>query len=336
VLGGVSNGGSTDIKVTRPDGVESVGSVFDASFIYPGSTRLPGGGNAVMAYVAEEAGWYTVSTAADEGRYGTLLEVYRPGSEVRTRGVVQTIFLDFNGERVNTGIWGGPGVRTLSPFSAFLGRWGLTNANRNAVINRVIATVRENIRADLASGPNRNFAVRILNSRDHADPFGQEDVSRVVVGGTIAQSGIPTIGIAESIDPGNFESRESALVLLDVLSGPAEPWDPQNPSPSLNSYITPASNKVQFVGTAIGNVVAHEIGHYIGNFHVDQFNTTLNLMDQGGNFPLLYGVGQDRVGGTADDADVDFGEDTYNPFEGFIGIEDTRNNGIWAFVRGQH
>ena len=36
-------------------------------------------------------------------------------------------------------------------------------------------------------------------------------------------------------------------------------------------------------------------------------------MDQGGNFPLLFGVGPDGVGGTADDADVDFGEDVFNP-----------------------
>ena len=46
-------------------------------------------------------------------------------------------------------------------------------------------------------------------------------------------------------------------------------------------------------------------------------------MDQGGNFPLLFGVGPDGVGGTADDPDVDFGEDVFNPSEGFTGIEDT-------------
>ena len=46
-------------------------------------------------------------------------------------------------------------------------------------------------------------------------------------------------------------------------------------------------------------------------------------MDQGGNFPLLFGVGPDGIGGTADDLDVDFGEDTFNPSEGFTGTEDT-------------
>ena len=329
VLGGVIQGGSPDLTVTKPDGVQAVGSTQDASFIYPAASLLPGGGNATFAYVAERPGWYKVSTAAGVGDYDILLEVYRPGSVTAKKKTVQTVFLDFNGERVNTAVWGGPGVRTLSPFSSFLGLWGLTKADRNAVINRVIATVRENIRTDLKQkGLNDRVRVKIRNSRDHRDPFGHRNVSRVIVGGTIEQSGIGTIGIASSIDPGNFEGADQALVLLDVLSGP------DDDDASLNFYLDDSSNRVKFVGTALGNVVSHEIGHYIGSFHVDQFNDRLNLMDQGGNFPLLYGVGADGIGGTADDPDVDFGRDVYNPGEGFTGIENTLNNSAWAFVRG--
>ena len=139
--------------------------------------------------------------------------------------------------------------------------------------------MRENIRTDLMQqGLNDKIDVKVLNSRDHPDPFGKPNVSRVIVGGTIEQSGIPTIGIASSIDPGNYEGEDQALVLLDVLSGP------DDDDASLNFYIDDSSDRVKFVGTAIGNVVSHEIGHYIGSFHVDQFNEILNLMDQGGNF----------------------------------------------------
>ena len=63
--------------------------------------------------------------------------------------------------------------------------------------------------------------------------------------------------------------------------------------PSLNTYITPASDRIAFVGRAVGNVVAHEAGHFFGDWHVDQFNDSANLMDQGGNFPLMFGVGPD-------------------------------------------
>lgn len=158
--------------------------------------------------------------------------------------------------------------------------------------------------------------------RDHPDPFGQPNVSRVIVGGTIAESGIPTIGIAETIDPGNFGHEESALVLLDTLSSPAGPPSSPNPA-SLNTYLAAESDKVEFIGRAIGNIVSHEAGHFLGNWHVAPFNNHVNIMDQGGNFPAMYGVGPDNVGGTADDRDVDYGKDTFAPIEGFTGLENT-------------
>ncbi|MDG4821791.1 DVUA0089 family protein [Asanoa sp. WMMD1127] len=317
VLGTSVTGGAATITLYDTAGREVHGSSQDLTFIYPPSSPLPGGGNAVSEHVADEDGLHYVAVSNGSGAYDITVEAYRPNLEGDK--VTQTIFIDFNGQRLNTAIFGGPGVVTLSPFRAFLGRWGLTTADENALIDRIVAEVTENLKQDLiASGLNDKFRLKILNSRDHADPFGQVNVSRLIVGGTIAESGVNTIGIAQSIDPGNFDTQESALILLDVLSGPADD------DASLNFYITPASDKIAFISQAVGNVVSHEAGHFFGNWHVDQFNDTLNLMDQGGNFPLLYGVGPDGVGGTADDPDVDFGEDEFNPSEGFTGIEDTK------------
>ena len=56
---------------------------------------------------------------------------------------------------MNTGIFGGPGVRQLSPFRAFLGRWGLTGAQENNVINRIVNTVTENLATDFGSRRGR-------------------------------------------------------------------------------------------------------------------------------------------------------------------------------------
>lgn len=210
-------------------------------------------------------------------------------------------------------------MRQLSPLRSFLGGWGLDDDDYEPLVREIVANVTENLRRDMeASGINRDYRIRIRNSLDHRDPWGQDNVSRIVVGGTIAESGVATIGIAQSIDPGNFDREETALVLLDVLSS----QDLEDPA-SLNTYLTADSDRVGFVGQAIGNITSHEAGHFFGNWHVDQFNDVLNLMDQGGNFPLLYGVGPDGVGGTDDDPDVDFGEDTFNPNEGFTGTEDT-------------
>ncbi|BFU44323.1 pre-peptidase C-terminal domain-containing protein [Krasilnikovia sp. MM14-A1004] len=317
VLGASAKGANTYLTIFDTTPREVHGSPQNASFIYPMASPLPGGGNQVTDYVATRAGWHYVGVTGGSGGYAITVEGYRPVLE-RLRPT-QTLFLDFDGARVNTGVFGGIGNVDLSPLAAFLAKWGLTRADEGRLIDAVTATVTENLRKDLtARGLNRRFKLKVVNSRNGADPWGQRNVSRIVVGGTIAESGVPTIGISQSIDPGNFETEETALVLLDVLS------DAAGDDASLNTYLTPASNRVAFVGHALGNVISHEAGHFFGNWHTDNSDASANLQDAGGaNFNVLYGVGPDGVGGTADDRDVDFGDDRFSPVEGFEGTEDT-------------
>ncbi len=102
-------------------------------------------------------------------------------------------------------------------------------------------------------------------------------------------------------------------MVLNVLGDPAG-------DESLNSYHTGASNRIGFVGQAVGNVVSDEAGHLLGNWHVDQFNDHANVMDQGATSrSLRRRPGRRRR--HADDPDVDFGEDEFNPNEGFTGME---------------
>ncbi|WP_306214048.1 PPC domain-containing protein [Actinoplanes sp. RD1] len=319
VLGASVKGSATYLTVYDTDPKEVHGSSQDATSIYPPQSPLPGGGNAATDYVATKAGWHYVGVTSGSGAYDITVEAYRPPLEGAKP--TQTLFLDFDGGRVNTGIFGGTGNVTLSPFSAFVARWGIPRAQEDELIDAIVAETTENLKQDLIdSGLNKRFKLRILNSKDHADPWGQENVSRIVVGGTIAESGVPTIGIAQSIDPGNFGTEETALVLQDVLS---EPGGVDAPA-SLNTYLTPASDRIAFVAQAEGNVIAHEAGHFFGNWHTDNASENVNLQDAGGaNYDALFGVGPDGVGGTADDTDVDFGLDRFSPAEGFVGTEDT-------------
>jgi hypothetical protein len=327
VLGLNLRGRASYVSVFEPTGTEVHGSPYDASSAYPGDNPLPGGGTAVTDHVARSAGLHYVEVTSGDGGYQAEFEVYRYGGAAKKQ--TQTIFLDANGQRLNTNIFGGRGVTTLSRLSKFLGRWGLPASAERAVVDQIKATVRENIESDLkAFGISRYVDVRVVSNYDTRDPFGTAGVSRVVVGGTIEESGVPTIGVAQSIDPGNFEREESALVLLDALS---EPANAEDPAPySLNTYMNARSNRIAFVGRAIGNVVSHEIGHYIGNWHTDEQNTRVNLMDAGGVYAPMFGVGPDGVGGTRDDTDVDFGRDRFTPWEGFTGIEDTMARSAWG------
>jgi hypothetical protein len=316
VLAASVKGSATYLTVHDTTAREVHGSEQDASSLYPLSSPLPGGGNAVTDYVATKAGWHYLGVGKGKGSYDVTVEAYRPALEGAKP--VQTVFLDFDGARFNTGIFNGDGVVQLSPLSAFLAKWGIARVDEDAVIDIAAARVAENLQQDMiASGLNGRFKLKVTNSKDHADTYGKANVSRIIVGGTVAESGVDTIGIAQSIDPGNFETEENALILLDYLS------DPVGDEASLNTYLTADSDRITFVGDALGNVISHEAGHFFGDWHTDQFNDTPNLMDQGGNFGPMFGVGPDNVGGTADDVDVDFGDDTLNPGEGFLGTEDS-------------
>lgn len=332
VVSGNVLGSGNALTLVDPGGTVRVGSRQDLSFIYPpGVSPLPGGGNAAFAYVVEEAGTYAIRVdGSTSGPYTFELRAFRAGLESGSAGDVQKIFLDFDGATINAvdvfGFGNDPAV--LSPLSSFLAGWGLTAADEDAVIDAVVATVVENLSQDLRvkglngdfdrTGIPGEFDVEILNSRDDADPFGQPNVSRLIVGGSIAELGIGTIGIAQSIDPGNFDTGETAVVLLDLLSGPA------GTSASLNTFPrAPGVSIVEVIAAGVGNILSHEAGHYLGNFHTEQFVTPAGIMDQGGNLPGIVGVGPDGIFGTADDEDVDFITDVYVPGEGFVGIEDT-------------
>jgi hypothetical protein len=54
--------------------------------------------------------------------------------------------------------------------------------------------------------------LKIVNGQRAADTFGQPNVAKAVVGGTVAQLGLDTVGISEFIDPGNFSQEDQAII----------------------------------------------------------------------------------------------------------------------------
>lgn len=86
VIGSVGEQAATGLTVRTPSGEERIGGVeTDASSYYPSTSPLPGGGNTTIAYVAEEAGWYSLQVTGLTGNYDVTLEAFRPGTRV-TRG----------------------------------------------------------------------------------------------------------------------------------------------------------------------------------------------------------------------------------------------------------
>lgn len=332
--------GSNGVRVALfdPSGTQRIGASSNVNSILPGP--FPQGGVAGFTYVAEGPGAWAVRVGSQPGAYTLELRVFRPALEQGVVGHAQKLFVDFDGATLDPAIFGGsPGAAVLSPLSSFLTGWGLAPGDENAVIDGIIAAITENLSIDMrvlalngdfdTTALPGDFDVVLLNSRDHADPFGDPDVSRLVIGGTIAELGIGTIGISQWIDPGNFSAADTAVVLLDLLSGPAS--DPN----SLNQFaLAGGLTKIDLVARGVGNVASHEAGHFFASFHTNQFDAQPNIMDQGGNLPNTVGVGPDLTLGTGDDADVDFGQDQYVPNEGFTGIEDTLNATAFGLSTG--
>ena len=354
------------VEILALDGEVLTGNDDDnfASSLYPTASPMPRATrflDPAMTYVIPNGGEYVIRVSSfassRNGPYTLRVRLRRPGFESKNVSATQVIFLDFDGAvGVNAaGSFGfGFFAADLSPLRNFLFNWGLGLEDEADVVQAILDVVNENFDDLRTSGINGDrpsdridgsFDVEFLNSRDHPDPFGQPNTSRVIVGGTVFELGIGTLGIAESIDPGNYAGEETAVVLLDSLSGPTtltflvDEGDPDDPDDdefitvvnidSINTVpVAAGSSIVDLIGRVVGNIVSHEIGHYLGLWHTDNTNQVQCLIDAGGDGIFdEAGVGSDGIFGTADDADVDFFPDIYdlseNFFGGFFGIENT-------------
>ncbi len=316
VLGAAAVGSPTKLTILDPSGRNVHGSTGDASTLYPASSPLPRGALSTD-HIAVTHGWHYVKVEGSGGSYQLTVVVHRPGLD-GTRHV-QTFYLDYDGAKVDPAIFASsglpvpdpPGPRAFPPLRSFLAAWGLTAADEVPLEKAITTTVRRDLQS-----VGRGSAVRVVSSTDSPDLFGRPDVSRVVVGGTIADSGLPTIGISQSVDPGNFATAETSVVLLDILSAPASA-DPF----SINAYLTGSRNRVGYIGEVLGDYISHEAGHLLGNWHTQPTDDRQGLMDNTNIAQIV--AGHDGTGGTGDDEPITFAANQYLDYEGFTGTEDT-------------
>lgn len=343
--------GSPTLEIYNPSQEFEKGVQGFGSFAVPASP-LPIDGSGVIDYIAEETGVYSIGISGGFGEYEMDLALYRPEFEETGRRV-QLIWLDFNGGPVDKAPWFGVEFITdHTPFRGFLPAWDLPDTDEDVMrmTDAMIAGVNSNLFTQLvASEENPNTAVIVLGNDGTGVPGPLEplieqgsftllgitfEVSVVEVSGTIPESQINTIGIASTIDPGNYEVNDTALMLLDILSAPARPGISANNTFSLNDVVLAEGvTKEEMVTEVIANVTAHEAGHYLGNFHTDGFSIQKNIMDQGpGGLFNLAGIGPSGVFGAEDTIDNAFFDDEYAVSEGFQGDENTTVNTAYALT----
>ncbi len=319
---------------------------------YPANSPLQTLGNAHFAQVIPQTGTYYVEVAAQSTNvdYTLGLRTYRPVTESLPVGQSQKLYLDFDGGSFNIDrfniIAGGDGnlpiggvYRVPSLQQTLFGQGIQVNATQYENLMRsIVANVESHFNAVGADGFNGDydstgtpgdFGIEILNSLDHNDPGSDPNVTRLAIGGTeaIFNFVLPVNGVAESVDIGNFDLRETGVLLLDNLRATANLFQR-----------SPALSEFDAFAASIAATASHEAGHLFGLRHTDNANFTANLMDSGGNLQTVLdsrvGTGPDQILGTTDDVQVKFATDVFAPAEGIFGVNYTGHAAAFSLATG--
>lgn len=337
ILDIATTGAATGFTVYRgtPQGPRVWFGTDEVIGAYPVNSPLQTFGNAALAQVVPEDGRYYIELVATNNstNYTMGLRTYRPVTESLPIGVGQALFIDFEGGVFPRSVFSAlfedddetpvGGVIRIPSLQDTLPEVGVEAANEAAFRNMLRSIVDQvhvhfeelgvnGTNGDfLQTGIPGSFGITILNSFDHPDPGNHPLVSRIVVGGTEDDWGFSTVGIADSVDVGNFNLGGFGLVQIDAINDVTSAFE-----------ISPAVSFLDAVARQIAVTVSHEAAHLYGIFHTDGTNQTANIVNEGGPDPaeaFFQGVGPDGIFGTVDDTSISFAVDRFSREEGIFG-----------------
>ena len=295
-------------------------------------------GNAFPAtYVVPRDGNYYLTVAPDVlsplNSYTIGLRAYRPVTEELEVGDAQIIYLDFDGDVIDGNLVGSSGFVRIPSLVESLPLLGIEAGNINAANNIMEKVITGTVRIfeDLVqTGENGDYtessvpgeyAVRILNSRDHGGqiPLNDPRLTRMMIGGSGDDIGEPGVYGYSYGDLGNFDLTGHGFFALDAFGADAQD--------AIDGGISPNNSQVDFIGDFLAAVVAHEASHALGMDHTNGDNATGTLSDEGSVNSAAYGqgLGPDGIYGTSDDVAPVFADDFYSAQEEYLGFSEITN-----------
>jgi len=269
-LGHLHSGDSITVEVnTSGSGFDAAAAIFHSDaekqvgILFATNDNDPNETDGLDPFISETIGHtsdhYFMAVARSfggllkSGSYDLTVRVERGGTAPQPRP--QTVLLDFNGWSGTTGT--GETV-TVAAFDA--ASTEPTYAGQNQAIKDVIiATVNENF-----AGFNVNFLNGDTSSADTGTSFSTVYIGQSTAGEALI--GSEGLGFTlEGTDAYNKNPSDNAVVFINSFGATGlevrEPFTAQE------------------LGVAIGNVVAHEVGHLLGLYHVFDPASCMNTFD---------------------------------------------------------
>ncbi|QDS87628.1 Serine-aspartate repeat-containing protein D precursor [Rosistilla ulvae] len=348
-LGKVS---STGMSTTEVRGNNSLGDLsLVGQDLLPTSSPLLTGGDVYFNFVIPADGTYSFRVGTGNsgvnpgitpiGGYSLEFQTLRSPLEAEPIGTHQILFLDFDGGFVDLNDLDETqfGSVRLPSLEQSLEAQGFEVGNADRLIDQIVAEFEAKFGFVGTTGPNGDYfstftpgeyGIEILNSRDHEDPWGLPNVSRLMMTGTQTDLGIlGALGIAPSLDIGNFDTEETAFIFSEDFFSATAVGDVLAIPHSIG--VTTAD----LLAKSIALVGIHEAGHFLGLRHTSNTNSAVQIMDTGGNLAALVGVGNDGIYGTADDVETHFGTDIYTPGElDTFGVQDSISTLAYSLATG--